>query len=145
MPKPSTLPGDGATGAFEQPSANTPTPVVPEAPVGPSPYTQIISREKLTAFSADGAGEEEVAGPPAGGKVAAPAMPKIPGMAPPKMPAAKMPPPPPMPKVAAPKAPKLPKVDAPAPPPVSMMPLVITLAVLFLLAVLLVLYFVLKH
>lgn len=143
--RPSTLPGDGATGAFQQPSAKTPTPVMPEAPVGPSPYTQIISREKLTATSADTSAENEVAASPARGKVAVPAMPKIPGVTPPKMPPVRMPPPPPMPKVAAPKAPKLPKVEVPTPPPVSMMPLVITLAVIFLLGVLLVLYFVLKH
>jgi len=48
MPKPSALPGDGAIGAFQQPSANTPAPVVPKVAFGPSPYTQIISREKPT-------------------------------------------------------------------------------------------------
>jgi len=50
-----------------------------------------------------------------------------------------------MPKMAAPAAPKAPKVDATAAPSVSFWPLIITLAVLFLLAVLLVLYFALKH
>jgi hypothetical protein len=57
----------------------------------------------------------------------------------------KMPKAPPMPKVKAPQAPKAPKVDAPVPPPVSLWPLIITLTVLFFLAVILVLYFVLKH
>jgi hypothetical protein len=70
-------------------------------------------------------------------------MPKVPAMAPPAAP--KMPPPPPKPKIAAPAAPKVPKVEAPAAPPVSYWPLVITLTVLFFLAVLLVLYFALKH
>jgi hypothetical protein len=63
----------------------------------------------------------------------------------PKMPPVPRVAPPPAPKVKAPPAPKMPKVDAPAPPPVSMWPLIITLTVLFLLAVILVLYFVLKH
>jgi len=62
-----------------------------------------------------------------------------------------MPPAPPMPKIAAPpppkapiKAPKPPKVATPEP-PVSYWPLVLTLTVLLFIAVLLVLYFVLKH
>jgi hypothetical protein len=53
-----------------------------------------------------------------------------------------------MPKMTAPKppaAPKLSKLDAEPPPPVSYWPLIITLTVLFFLAALLVLYFVLKH
>jgi len=62
----------------------------------------------------------------------------------PKMPAPRLAPPP-APKVKAPPAPKIPKVDAPAPPPVSIWPLIITLTVLFFLAVLLVLYFALRH
>lgn len=147
--KPSSLPGDGATGAFLQPGASEPTPVVPEAPVGPSPYTQIISREKLMAHAAEPAEEEvKAASAPGAGKLTAPAMPKVPSMAPPKMPAVKMPPAPAVPKFttpAAPKAPKLPKVDAPSSPPVSYWPLIITLTVLFSVAVVIVLYFALKH
>jgi len=53
-----------------------------------------------------------------------------------------------MPKMAAPaapKAPKPPKVGVPEPPPVSYWPLVLTLTVIFFIAVLLVLYFWLKH
>ena len=53
-----------------------------------------------------------------------------------------------MPKMTAPKppaAPKAPKLDAAPSPPVSYWPLIITLTVLFFLAALLVLYFVLKH
>jgi hypothetical protein len=52
-----------------------------------------------------------------------------------------------MPAIAAPappKLPKAPKVEVPAP-PVSYWPLILTLTVLFFVAVLLVLYFVLKH
>jgi hypothetical protein len=138
--KPSSLPGDGATGAFLNPAMNQPIPVMPQAPVGPSPYTQIISREKLMAPSADA---EEASGAPAPGKFAAPPMPKIPAITPPKVPQVKMPPAP-KPKLAPPKPPKLPKIDAPAP-PVSYMPLIITLAVLFVLAVVVVLFFFLKH
>jgi hypothetical protein len=119
-----------------------PTPVPIEAPSGPSPYTQIISRPKLAAAEEGEASEAPAAGAGAG-KFAAPPMPKIPAAAPP--PIAKMPKAPPMPKVKAPQAPKAPKIDAPAPPPVSLWPLIITLTVLFFLAVLLVLYFVLRH
>jgi len=142
--KPSALPGDGATGAFSRPGASEPAPVLPEAPVGPSPYTQIISRDKLMASTeTEEEGEGAAGGAPAE-KFAAPSMPK---MEPPKkMPA------PPKPKVAAPAAPKAPKApkvdapkfDAPAPPAVSLLPLIIILTVIFSLAVLLVLYFWLK-
>jgi len=58
-----------------------------------------------------------------------------------------MPPAPPMPKVAAPAAPKAPaaaKVEVAAP-AVSYWPLILTLTVLFFIAVLLVLYFALRH
>jgi hypothetical protein len=43
------------------------------------------------------------------------------------------------------KAPQVPKIDVPAPPPVSIWPLVITLTVLFFLAVIVVLIFALRH
>jgi hypothetical protein len=143
-PRAGSLPSNDATGAFMRPSAN-PAPVPVEAPSGPSPYTQIISRPKRVD-------DEEAAPGPApaatGAHRAAPAMPKIPAAAPPPLP--KMPPPPrlappPVPKMKAPPAPKIPKIDAPAPPPVSMWPLIITLTVLFFLAVILVLYFALRH
>jgi hypothetical protein len=49
-----------------------------------------------------------------------------------------------VPKIAAPPAPKPPKVAIPEP-PVSYWPLILTLTVLFFIAVLLVLYFALKH
>jgi len=141
--KPSSLPGDGATGAFMHLSAEpAPAPVAP--PSGPSPYTQIISSSKLPT-AGEGEAQAAPSAAPAGG-FAAPPMPKIPAPVPPPLPA--IPPPPPMPKMAAPKppaAPKLPKLDTAPPPPVSYWPLIITLTILFFLAVLLVLYFVLKH
>ena len=140
--RPSSLPGDGATGAFSRPGANEPVPVMPAAPVGPSPYTQIISRDKLMAPT--DAAEEEAAAPASAGKFAAPAMPKAPAMTPPK-PQVKMPPPPKITAPPPPKAPKMPALNAPAPPPVSILPVIITLTGLFVVAVALILYFVLKH
>jgi hypothetical protein len=146
VPSRQPLPGDGATGAFMHPTAE-PAPAPAEGPSGPSPYTQIISRPKA-AEPEEAEAAQITATSPAPGKFAAPSMPKIPPAAPPPMP--KMPPPPklaapPVPKMKAPPAPKVPKIDAPAPPPVSMWPLIITLTVLFFLAVILVLYFVLRH
>jgi hypothetical protein len=140
----SSLAGDGATGAFMRPAAET-APVPVEAPAGPSPYTQIISRPKHVESDEAAAEPAAAAG---GGQFAAPPVPKIPAAARPPIP--RMPPvpkvaPPPAAKMKAPPMPKTPKVDAPAPPPVSMWPLIITLTVLFFLAVILVLYFVLKH
>jgi hypothetical protein len=132
--KPNALPGDRATGAFMNPSSLA-VPPRPEAPAGPSPYTQIISRDRLMAPSAD---REDRSARPAADAFSAPPMPKIPAVPPPKVPQAKLPP---KPKVAP---PKLPKVDVP-PPPVSYVPLVITLAVLLLVAVVVVLFLVLKH
>ena len=89
---------------------------------GPSAYTQVIKRQDLPAAAAATNAE------PAPVAAKAPALPKI---APPAAP-----------KVAAPEAPKL---DAPPAPTISYWPLVLTLTVLFFIAVLLVLYFVLKH
>ena len=136
----SSLPGDGATGAFLRPSSEpVPAPVAP--PSGPSPYTQIISRPK-----ADAASQGAAAAPPAANVAAAGGFPPLPKIPPPPVPT--LPSPPPMPKMTAPKppaAPKLSKLDAAPPPPVSYWPLIITLTVLFFLAALLVLYFVLKH
>lgn len=63
-------------------------------------------------------------------------MPSLPAIAPPPLPAIAAP--------ALPKMPKAPKVEIPAP-PVSYWPLILTLTVLFFVAVLMVLYFVLKH
>jgi hypothetical protein len=150
---PSALPSDGATGAFSSP-ANQPNPALPPIPSGPSAYTQIISL-KNAGPPADPAEAQEMtpadsAEPPAFPAPSMPSLPKAPKMPPmpkpaaPKMPAAKMPAPK-IPKIAAPAAPKPPKEGALPPPPVSYWPLIITLTVLFFIAVLLVLYFVLKH
>ena len=124
-----------------------PVPVSAEAPSGPSPYTQIISRPKQLEPEEVEGGQAPAANAGAG-KFAAPSMPNIPGAAPPPMPRMPPPPrvaPPPIPQMKAPPAPNVPKIDTPAPPPVSMWPLIITLTVLFFLAVILVLYFVLRH
>jgi hypothetical protein len=87
-------------------------------PSGPSAYTQIIS---VKPVNPDTAGEKnEPAAKPSSFV----------------LPAIKLPPPP--------KPPKLPKVEITAP-PVSYWPLILTLTILFFAAVLLVLYFVLKH
>jgi hypothetical protein len=145
---PSAQPPEGATGAFSSP-ASKPAPSLPPMPSGPSAYTQIISL-KNAGPAADPSDSEEMtpatsAEPPAFPPPAMPALPKSPKLPPlpkapaPKMPAAKMP------KLAMPSAPKPPKVDIPSPPPVSYWPLILTLTVLFFIAVLLVLYFVLKH
>ena len=139
---PSALPSGGATHAFT-PSVSEPAPVAPPPPSGPSAYTEIISVKAMNP-AADGAAKEA---PGASPPLPAFAMPPLPGM-PPLPPPVKMPPAPPMPKVAAPqppKAPKPPKVAVPEPPPVSYWPLVLTLTVIFFIAVLLVLYFALKH
>jgi hypothetical protein len=50
-----------------------------------------------------------------------------------------------LPTIAMPAPPPPPKLDLAAPPAVSYWPLILTLTVLFFIAVLLVLYFVLKH
>ena len=144
--RPASLHGEGATGPFVQPAVE-PIPVPVEAPRGPSPYTQIISRPKFEACEESEAGQAPAPGA-SPGKFAAPSMPKIAAPAPPPTPKVPAPPrlaPPPMPKAKAPQVPKAPKIDAPPPPPISMLPLIITLTVLFVLAVILVLYFVLRH
>ncbi|HTT19262.1 MAG TPA: hypothetical protein VMG82_09970 [Candidatus Sulfotelmatobacter sp.] len=135
--------GDGATGAFMRVPAKPAVPVEPQS--GPSPYTQIISRPQHVETEEVPTGQSPAAG---ASPFAAPPLPRIPAAAPPPIP--KMPPPPriappPVPKMKAPAVPKLPRVDAPAPPPVSIWPLIITLTVLFFLAVILVLFFVLRH
>ncbi len=124
---------DGATNAFNRP-ASEPVPSQPVPPSGPSPYTQIISVRP----SAGPAGAQKQASPAAPAFPAA-SLPSLPAIAPPPMPAA-----PAMPKIAVPPAPKPPKVTIPEP-PVSYWPLILTLTVLFFIAVLLVLYFALKH
>jgi hypothetical protein len=129
---------DGATNAFHRPAAE-PVPSQPAPPSGPSAYTQIIS-----ARSPGHAGSSKPASPnsPASPGFPTPSMPALPAIAPPPMPPA-----PAMPKIALPPPPKAPKLDkvAVAEPSVSYWPLILTLTVLFFIAALLVLYFVLKH
>ncbi len=145
----SAQPSEGATGAFSSP-VSKPAPAPPPVPSGPSAYTQIISL-KNAAPPADAADAEETNSADSAEPAAFPALPKAPKMPPvpkppaPKMPAAKMPAPK-IPKLAIPgSAPKPPKEGALPPPPVSYWPLILTLTALFFIAVLLVLYFVLKH
>jgi hypothetical protein len=146
---PPALGPDGATGAFSRPVFES-APPPQEIPSGPSSYTRIISARPANPADAASA-EAPAAGPPA---FAMPAL-AVPAIAPPPLP----PPPvaskpafaaPAAPKMpAAPKlpaAPKAPKLEAAAPaPPVSYWPLILILTVLFFAAVLLVVYFVLKH
>ncbi len=118
---PSALPSDGATGAFSRPGSEpAPTPLA--APSGPSEYTQIISVRAPNPA-------EDAAGTPKAstGAASPPGLPKLD-----------------LPAPAAPKGPKTPKATG-SEPPVSYWPLVLALTVIFFIAVLLVLYFVLKH
>ena len=132
---PSSLAGDGATHAFARPSTEA-APIQPEIDPGPSSYTRIITPAKLRPSTDEAnAGNTSMSGGSASPKIAAPEIPKI---APPPMPAP--------PKIAAPSAPKPPKVPTvDVPPPPSYWPLVLTLTALLFVAVLLVLYFLLRH
>ncbi|MGO8794149.1 MAG: hypothetical protein ACLQLC_04950 [Candidatus Sulfotelmatobacter sp.] len=127
-PLPTVTPADVVRRAFSNPGIEpiASPPAVSSQPAmasSPSPYTQIIKRQDLPSAAASTGAE---AGPVAAKPAA------LPKMAPP-----------PAPKIAAPEAPKL---DKPAAPPtISYWPLILTLTVLFFIAVLLVLYFVLKH
>lgn len=132
-PSPNNSVLDGATYAFNRPAGPS-APPQPAVPSGPSPYTQVISVRSPAGPA--GAPKEPSAAAPG---FPAAVMPPLPAVTPPAMPAA-----PPMPKMAVPPAPKAPKVAAPEP-PVSYWPLILTLTVLFFIAVLLVLYFALRH
>ncbi len=128
----------GATQLFSVPGGPS-VPAAAPPPSGPSEYTRIISGGVLGLNSSieKPAAEE---GPAAGG------LPTF------KMPAAVAPPPP---KIAAPPAPKLPKMPpAPKIPPVgalvpkpksSYLPMIIILNVSLIIAVLLIVYFAIKH
>jgi hypothetical protein len=128
----------GATQLFSVPGGHS-VPAAAPPPSGPSEYTRIISGGVLGLNSSieKPAAEE---GPAAGG------LPTF------KMPAAATPPPP---KIAAPPAPKLPKMPpAPKIPPVgvlvpkpksSYLPMIIILNVSLIIAVLLIVYFAIKH
>jgi hypothetical protein len=151
-PKPITIPvvppiaSSDATSAFRS-GASEPVVAPAQVPEGPGAYTRIISVKQTTAGDVEPSEEQAAPKLPS---FAAPSKPAMPAMAAPPLP--KIPPAPKIapPPVKAPKAPKLeaPKLDAPkvdAKPPVSYWPMVLTLTVLFFVAVLLVLYFVLKH
>ena len=143
---PSVIPaapaGDGATGVFSTPTPSAPAPSEPVMASGPSPYTQIISvRPPNAAGGGPGSQKQPPAKAPGASVFPPPTMPPLPSMAPPPMPPA-----PAIPKFAAPAPPaiKPPKVET-AKAPVSYWPLVLILTALLFIAVLLVLYFVLKH
>lgn len=139
---PSASAGDGATGVFSTPTLSPPAASEPVVASGPSPYTQIISvRPPNAAGGAGGPQKQAPAKAPGASMFPAPGMPPLPSMAPPAMPPA------PAPKFAAPPPPavKPPKVEPPPKSPVSYWPLVLVLTALLFIAVLLVLYFVLKH
>lgn len=132
----------GATRLFQVPSAQ-PTISEPPMPSGPGAYTRIISavRSDPAQQPANAEGQN-----PASASFSLPKLPTMPPPAPPPLPVFT---PPPIAAPAMPKAPKLeaPKFDASKAPkePVSYWPLILTLTVLFFVAVLLVGYFVLKH
>jgi hypothetical protein len=123
---PTVAPSEGATNAFKHP-VREPAAIPAATSGGPSAYTQVISVKR--PLGSAGAQKETAPSAP----------PSFPAIAPPAMPAA-----PATPKVAAPAAPKPPKAALPQP-SVSYWPLILTLTVLFFIAALLVLYFVLKH
>jgi hypothetical protein len=128
----------GATQLFSVPAQHS-APSLPSPPSGPSEYTRIISGRMvgLNSSAEQPAAEE---GPAAVG------LPTF------KKPAAAAPPPP---KIAAPPAPKLPKMPpAPKIPPAgalapkpksSYLPMIIILNVSLIIAVLLIVYFAIKH
>jgi hypothetical protein len=134
----------GATQVFRMPSAKAEV-SEPAFASGPGEYTRIISAVRSQTTGAETSTSDENASSAKGG-VAIPAasLPKLPAMAPPPLPAPPVAPP--MKKPAAPAVPK-PKLDSvkPPKPPMSYWPLIITLAVLFVAAALLVVYFVIKH
>ena len=128
--------------------ASPPAAIPPLPTTGPSEYTMIVSGGMRAPAAPE---EPPIAGgtnPPGAKPAAAFAMPKAPVFPPvpaPKMSAAPQTPhlpAPQMPGLAAPKAPQAPDVPKP---PASYWPLLLTLTVLFFVAVLLVLYFALKH
>jgi len=135
-PKPVISPSSGgATLTFATP-ASEPTPVSLPIAHEEGAYTRIISVKP-------GGNTEAAKGPAAQTQTPAgsfPSMP-LPKIAPPHMPAV-----PKLPQLKIPAPPPPPKAPKVAPPePVTWWPLILTLTVIFFLAVLLVLYFALKH
>jgi hypothetical protein len=129
----------GATQLFSVPSGPSSS-SLPPPPRGPSEYTRIISGGMAGSSSSE---EKLVAeeGPAASGslpafKMPAPAVPPVPKIAAP--PAPKIP--------AVPAAPKVPPLGALAPKPkASYLPMIIILNVSLIIAVLLIVYFAIKH
>jgi hypothetical protein len=136
-PRPSVQ--DGATQVFSIPGGHSaPSPSPP--PSGPSEYTRIISGgiASLKSSEEKAAAEE---GPGAAGGL--PAF-KMPAVAAPPAPKIAAPPAPKLP--AAPAAPKVPELGALAPKPkASYLPMIIILNVSLIIAVLLIVYFAIKH
>jgi hypothetical protein len=137
----------GATQVFRMPSAK-PEVSEPAFPSGPGEYTRIISMLRTEGSAAEPAtnGENSSGAKPA---LAIPSasLPKLPAMAmPPIPPPVHAPAAPPMAKPAVPALPKpkLESLKAPKP-PVSYLPLIVTLTVLFVVAALVVVYFAIKH
>ena len=144
----------GATVLFRAP-AEAPTPGEPEQPAGPSDYTMFMNKEALSALVSGAPDAASLSGAPQSAPPAAAPSPALtpPVVAPPAMPSYQPPAmpggsSPAMPSVAAPAI-AAPSVPAPAGQasgkPKSNWPLIIILNVLFILAVLLILYFALKH
>ena len=152
----------GATVVFRAP-AEVSTRGEPEQPTGPSDYTMFMNREALSSLVSESAGAPPASGASkVGSPAAAPASPFItpPVVTPPAMPSYQAPQPPAYQAPAAPgvtppaipsftppavAAPQLAPAPQPSAAPKSYWPLIIVLNVLFILAVLLILYFALKH
>ena len=160
----STVPGfqnfdassGGATVVFRA-TSERPSGVNSESAGGHSPYSVFMSREDLAGLqSADEASAPSASSAGGGGAAAAASAspfitpPAVPAYQPPPVPA--FPPAPAMPGGAMPGMPPIappavaaPKPQAQPPSPKSYWPLIITLNVLFIVAVLLIIYFALKH
>lgn len=134
-PRPSVP--NGATGLFSVPSRE-PSTSLPPVPAGPSQYTRIISG----GFAGSGALKDQpAAGAPPQTSGGLPDF-EMPAPAPPKFTA---PPGPKAPAIAAPAAPKAPELGTLPKAKKSSLPIIIILNVLLLIAVLLVVYFAIKH
>ncbi len=130
---------DGATQLFTVPGGHSAPSVAPPPPRGPSEYTRIIQGVNLTPAEEKPAAEEG----PAGAAGGLPAF-KMPAVAVPPVPKVAAPPAPKMP--AAPAAPKIPPVGALVPKPKpSYLPMIIILNASLIIAVLLIVYFAIKH
>ncbi len=154
----------GATVLF-RPQAEVAAESAPGLPTGPSEYTMFMNREALSAsLSGSADASSSSGGSKAGGAAAAAAAVASPFVTPPAVPTYQVPSPqvpaypaaPAIPGVASPAMPAVappavaaPSVSAPAGQPSagpkSYWPLIIILNVLFILAVLLILYFALRH